>query len=157
MPAFGGGGSPSAGTTSVAPETPATIPVGAKLFAVIQNKYPPNAPVAPSGYTLGAQASGGSGSSGADAGDVYTTLFARDADGTEGGATVTVSIPSGNAAIGKVVYFTKNPGAAWELEYKTGADEDVGEDWSVTFGNTDLRVGDLVLVVSTVNGNTYEY
>lgn len=155
--AFAAGGAPSQGTTDLTPDTPDPVVAGNKLFCIVQNKYPLNGPATPSGYQLGAQAAGGSGSSGADAGSAYTTIFERTAQGNEGGVTVPVSIPSANVSVAKIVYFTKSPGYAWDIEYKTGAESTPAGTWSITFAATSLRKGDIVMVVSTVNGNTYEF
>jgi hypothetical protein len=156
-----GGGAASAGTTSVGPTVPATVDAGDLLILVVGNKYPNNGPSTPSGWTaLGNnQASGGSGSSGVDSGNVYATIFVREADGTEDGTTVTVSIPSGNSAIARIFRATKTSGASWATVLRIGADNTVDGTFSVTFGpsSVDLKVDDIVLVVAAINGNAHTF
>jgi hypothetical protein len=76
----------------------------------------------------------------------------RVAIGTESG-NLSVSIPSGNSAIGAMARYTKG-GGVWSYAAANGADNTQGTGWSIT-GNSDpgMAGGDMVVVCSGVNGN----
>jgi hypothetical protein len=154
---FISGGTPGFGTDECDSLTPGVVDAENMLVTLVINKYPPNGPLLPAGYTLGAQKQGGSGSSAADSGQVYATAFYREADGTEDGATVLLSIPSGNCCVGKVLRFSKDAGYLWDLQFVSADESTGGADWSVTFPTTRLRPGDLVMVLNSINTNDYIY
>src|ERR1041385_2007993 len=114
---FGTQSSASAtGTTSLSVAYPTGIVAGDLLVLPISSKYPTNGPVTPTGWTLlpDAQASGGHGSSGTNTGNVYMTVFFKVADGTESG-NLSVSIPSGNAAMARMYRYTSTGAGAWSV------------------------------------------
>lgn len=150
---FGVAGTANAGTTSLSVGLPATVNAGDLLLLWVVNKYPSNGPAEPAGWTTVGLATGGAGSAGVDSGSVYSTLFTKVADGTEGGTSVTVSIPSGNASRGMAWTITKAADKAWEASYATGTSNTPG-NWSTTFNvNPGITAGDLVWVFNGVNGD----
>lgn len=129
--AFGSAGASQAGgTTSIAVPYPAVISEGDLLVIPITNKYPTNGPSTPSGWTVIAsnQATGGAGAPGAGSGTVYATIFIKIANGNESG-NVTVSIPSGNAAVSRMIRVTKDPPATWSYLSTTGAQNSAATSW----------------------------
>lgn len=151
--AFGAAGSPNAGTTSINVTLPATINAGDLILLWVVNKYPSNGPAEPSGWTTVGLHSGGSGSAGVDSGSVYSTLFVKEANGTEGGTSQAVSIPSGNASRGMAWTITKSASMAWAWSYAVGSSPTPG-NWNTTFNvNPGITAGDLLWVFSGVNGD----
>ncbi len=150
---FGALGTAGVGFTSIAPSFPTGMKVGDMLVLCVANKYPSNGPSTPSGWTLAGQATGGQGVAGSDAGNVYSTVFYREVDGTESGS-VTVTITSGNTARGCIVRYTKSGAKSWAVATTQGASNTAGTAWSATADADPGILGDdMVLCVSAVNGN----
>jgi hypothetical protein len=107
---FIGSGAVATGTTSITPAYPTGIAADDKLLLYVVNKYPTNGPSTPAGWALVAQVSGGSGSPGAGTGNVYVTVFEKDASGSESGS-LSVTITSGNSSAGAIVAWRSSTGA----------------------------------------------
>jgi hypothetical protein len=150
-------GTAAAGTTSLAVPYPSGIRAGDLLVLSVANKYQTYTPTTPAGWTLPAngQGTGGSGAEGVDQGTVYATAFVKVATGTETGSQ-TVTITSGNSAVGRMLLVRGWGGATWDYAATNGSDNTVDAAWSVTgAANPGLTAGDLVLVISAVNADTY--
>lgn len=154
-----GAGGGAVGTTSLSITPPASRAAGNIELVFICNKYPTNGPSAPtdtasSVYTLLGQASGGSGASGADSGNVYITVYYRILTGTESG-NITVAIASGNSATGCAVQYNRSAGDSWGIAIATGADGTLGNDWTITYGSDPgITAGDMCVVGNACNGQT---
>lgn len=158
--AFGSAGASINGTTSLSVAYPASISSGDLLVLGVANKYPNNGPTTPSGWRLlsNCQGSGGQGASGADVGSTYATIFLKEADGTESG-NLSVTITSGNSAVGAMVRYTKGAGKDWNIACTNGSDNSGNStSWSVT-GAADpgLITDDIVVVVSAINTDAYTF
>ncbi len=150
--AFGSAGTANAGTTSISVTLPATVNAGDLLVLHVVNKYPSNGPAEPTGWTTAAIYTGGSGSAGTDSGQVYSTVFTKVADGTEGGTSVSVSLPSANASRGMAWRWTNATGG-WSVAVAGGSSNTPG-NWNTTMNaNPGITSGDLVLMFSGVNGD----
>lgn len=148
-----------AGTTQLVILHPASIAAGNGLIACIVNKYPAAPPTKPDGWdaVTNGQASGGSGASGIDSGDVIVTVWTRTADGTESGTNLTVEIPSGNSAFGTISRYTKTL-ATWSYAASNGTDTSVGTAWSVTAAaDPGVTAGDILYTCSGSNGNVANF
>lgn len=149
-------GTVAAGTTSLTVPCPATVAAGNLLVLVIANKYPTNGPSQPTGWTTPSnnQYSGGAGAAGVDSGNTYITIFTREADGTEGGTNVSVTLTGANTSLGRIFRFSKTAGS-WGIAIAGGGDNSAGTAWSVTSGaDPGVASGDIILVASALNGNT---
>lgn len=140
------------GTSSISVPYPTGITGGDMLILYMANKYPSNGPTTPSGWTLGAQASGGHGSSGVQTGNVYITAYWKVADGTETGNQA-VTITSGNSAYGQILRYTKAAEKPWiSPVFTSGAQNTPGLAWSVVSGaDPGLVTGDVLLALSANN------
>ncbi|HEY7708504.1 MAG TPA: hypothetical protein VIG57_00550, partial [Candidatus Entotheonella sp.] len=156
---IGGAGATDSGTSTINVSYPASINAGDLLVLMIANKYPNNGPATPSGWSAPAnnQASGGSGAAGSDSGNVYATVFTKEAVGTESG-TLAVSIPSGNSSVGIMISIEKRAGSAWSVAATGGSDSTADTTWSVT-GSADpgIQAGDSVFVVSASHRDDRSY
>lgn len=150
---FGAVGSGTgAGTNSCAPFYPSGITAGQLLLLQVVNKYPNNPPTTPSGWNFIGRWSGGAGSQGVDSGPVYTSAYWKIADGTESGQ-LTVDVPSGNAAMGKISRWTQN-GRGWLHPVAVGGADDAAT--STTYAVTgdaglNLTTGDVIVVLAGIN------
>ena len=153
--AYVGAGAGSVGTTSVTPAYPGSIAAGDLFVMHVVNKYPTNGPSTPSGWTAvtNGQATGGAGSAAADSGTVYSTIFTREAVGSESG-TVTVTVTGSNSSRAIIYAFRKTAGASWDVAATNGADNSAGTSWSVT-GAADpgIMPGDWVCAASGINSD----
>lgn len=159
-------GTNASGTSPVTPAYNATVYAGNLALLVVTNKYPTNGPSTPAGWTLLGQASGGSGASGADSGDVYVTVFYKILDGTETG-TVSVTVTSSNSTSSQIYAFTRwpitgtntpytNSGDGWDIAQVSGTDTSVGTDWVVASSSQmELKYGDVIVACTAVNTNLY--
>lgn len=149
----GSSASAGVGTSSISVAYPAGIAAGQLLLLCVANKYPNNSPATPAGWSLisNAQQSGGAGSAGIDTGTVYSTVFIREADGSETGS-VTVSITSGNSAIGRMFSYQKAAGTIWSYAAANGSMNTQSTTLSITF-NVDpgIIAADVVVVSSALN------
>lgn len=154
--AFGSQGTVASGTTSLSVAYPASISAGDLLVLCICNKFPANGPSTPAGWTLptDGQRSGGSGVDGNDSGNVFATVFYKEADGTESGS-LSVTITSGDCAVGRMLRYTKGAGA-WQISAVNGTDTTPGVgSWNVTAGaDPGIAAGDFVVTCSAVNANS---
>lgn len=145
------------GTTSLSVPYPTDIDPGDLLLLTVANKHTPNGPSTPSGWSTPSnyQASGGLGSSGADTGTVYSTVFSRIATGSESG-NVSVTITSGNSSLGRIIAVKTRSGKIWSIAAVNGVDATGSSAWSVTAGSDPgLEAGDIVITSSAVNGDLF--
>lgn len=154
---FGAIGTQAVGTTSLSIPFPTDIvSFGEMLLCGIVNKYPNNSPVTPDEWTLpaNAQGSGGAGSSGSDSGSVFVTVFYKLAAGGEhAGPNLSVSIPSGNSALGFILKYHKSPTGSWGILAANGSSNTPGTSWNATGNvNLNINVDDVVVVFSGING-----
>ncbi len=150
--AFVAGPTAANGTTSAAVAYP-TVAAGNLLLLAVVNKYPPNGPATPGGWTLLGQWSGGAGAAGSDSGNVYVTVYYKISDGTETG-NVTVSVASGNAIRATMSQYSKDAAKSWRIAICGGSDNSSDTSWSVT-GDADpgITAGDHVVALSGVNSD----
>jgi hypothetical protein len=153
-------GSASSGSTTAVPSYPSGIQDGDLLVLFVANKYPTNGPATPSGWTApsGNQATGGAGAAGAGQGDVYITVFTRQADGTESGS-VSLSITSGNATYARMFVYRPQITrfSTFSVECQSGADNTADTSWSVTTGSIGVQPDDVIIAGSAVNSQAYTY
>jgi hypothetical protein len=153
-------GAVAAGTTSLSVAYPTGISSGDLLVLCVGNKYPNNGPSTPSGWTAPSnnQGSGGQGSNGVDTGSVYSTVYYKEADGTESG-NLSVTITSGNVGLGRMFLYRKSAGKAWSVAATNGSDNTGNETaWSVTgAANPGITAGDVMFVCSAANTDAYTY
>ena len=151
--AFGSRGNVATGTTSLSVPYPASIAAEDLLVLVVGNKYPTNGPATPTGWTKVGQGSGGLGAAGADSGQVYSTIFVKEAAGTESG-NLAVTVTSANTSMARMFRYTKASGTAWTYDVTTGTDNVANTTWSITgAGNPGIAAGDMIIVASALNGN----
>ncbi len=139
---------------------PGGIAAGDLLVLAISNKYPTNGPTTPSGWTAPAnnQRSGGAGSNGENTGSVYSTVYVKVATGDESGY-LSVSIPSGNCAVGRLLAYRKSGSSwLWGWACTNGVDNIPGTSWSAE-GAADpgVTAGDWVVVCSAINSTEHYY
>lgn len=135
---------------------PATTVAGQLALLFIFNKYPPSVPSTPSGFTTpaGNQASGGSGGSGIDQGQVTTSVFMRELDGTEGGDSTIITVTSANVYGAVLVIYAKTADE-WDVDVVSVAQNTAGATWTATFAtDPGIQAGDMVVVCSGVNFDT---
>lgn len=155
MISFLASGAIDSGVSSLSLAIPSGVASGDMLLMAICSKYPPTAPATPTGWTLdgSAQFSGGAGSSGVDSGQVTATIFWRVATGAEG-ASISVTVPSGNVATGRIIAYRADSGSTWTLGFAYGSDGTTGTDWSVQFTpDPGIVENDVIVTASAVNGN----
>ena len=139
---------------------PGGIAAGDLLVLAISNKYPTNGPTTPSGWTAPTnnQRSGGAGSNGENTGSVYSTVYVKVATGDESGY-LSVSIPSGNCAVGRLLAYRKSGSSwLWAWACTNGVDNIPGTSWSAQ-GAADpgVTAGDWVVVCSAINSTEHYY
>ncbi len=144
-----GTGGVAGGNTSLSVPYPASLAAGDILIMGITTKYPPNPPYVPAGWNFGMTRGGGSGASAADAGTVWVTVMWRESDGTETG-NETVSIPSGNSALGQIFAYRSSAGFV-PPTFDGGADNTVGTAWSVTGSTLRVYENDWIVAISGAN------
>jgi len=153
--AYGSSGSAATGTTSLSVPYPASIAAGNLLVMIVGNKYPANGPATPVGWTLVAngQGSGGLGSAGGDSGQVYNTIFVKEALGTESG-NLAVTVTSANTSMARMFRYAKTAGTTWNYAATNGSDNSAGTTWSVTgAANPGITSGDMLIIGTSLNGN----
>ncbi len=151
--AFGNSGAVDPGTTTLVIPYPTGIVAGNLLVLAVGNKYPPNGPAAPAGWTLVAngQASGGAGAAGNDTGNVYATVFVKVADGTETG-NLTVTLTGANTSMGRIFRYTNAAGSGWDYAATYGSDNTGGTAWIVSSAaDPGITAGDMLVVISAIN------
>lgn len=156
--AFVSAGAGAVGSTSLAVPHPASIVAGNLLVLHVVNKYPNNAPTTPTGWTLRHREAGGAGASGIDTGNVYASIYTKEADGTETG-NLTVTITSGNSAMGRMRQYSIDPTSSWRLQAIGGPYiADAGAAWSATMTELlSVERSDLVIALSAVNTDLYTF
>ncbi len=149
-------GTGDTGTTSLSVPFPSSIAAGDGLLLQIGNKYPPNAPTTPAGWSLISQPSGGAGAAGNDSGTVYNSVYWREADGTEAGS-VAITLTGANSGAGQIYQYTKGSGS-WDVAVTTGSDNAGGVGWSTT-GASDpgFQDDDVLLYLMTANTDITGY
>lgn len=151
--AFGTVGTAGSGTTSASIPYPASIAAGDLLIVCLANKYPTNGPSTPAGWTLptNGQVSGGDGGGpGVDVGDVYATIFVKEADGSETG-NLSITVTSGNSSSGVMARYTKGSGA-WSYAATNGVDSSGDTSWSITGGaDPGVESGDMLVTCTAIN------
>ncbi len=156
--AFATAGAAANGVASVAVPYPASIAAGDLLILSVVNKFNPNAPTTPSGWTLQGQVAGGSGADGADVGTIITSVYTKVADGTESGNLTLTCHASNNVALARMYRYTKGATNTWSIVATTGSDNTAGTAWSVTgAANPGITANDMVFVASGSNTDTYTY
>lgn len=139
------------GTTPLVPAYPSGFATGDLLVLHVTNKPETAVPTTPAGWTLEESRSGGSGSAGADSGDVLVSVYTKTADGTESG-TLSVTITGANSARAKMyAYTSSNTSALWLTDSADGVDSTAGTGWSVSTGAISVQPDDLVLAFSGIN------
>lgn len=153
--AFGSSGAAATGSSSLSCAYPSSIAAGDLLLLFVSSKYV--APTTPSGWILVSSAAVGSGT-GADAGTVYLSVYKREADGSESGS-LSVTITSGNAAIGQICRYTKSSSKQWDIRLglansssNTGAGS---TSFAASVGPSDLYgySGSLLLGAAAINSD----
>lgn len=156
--AFGTGGAVATGTTSLSVAFPTSIAAGDLLILFVTNKYPTNGPSTPSGWTLLAQSSGGTGANGANSGSCYATVFYKIADGTETG-NLAVTLTGANTSLGTIKRYTKGSTMSWGIASAV-ASRNTGNttSWTETFtSDPGDRASDFTIVLSAINAGTPTY
>lgn len=152
------------GTATATGGTPLTIPYPASIAAgdllvlVIVTKFDPDVPSDPSGWTLRGQVAGGAGFNGADRGTIVTSVWTKEAAGTESGSLSVTCSASNNVDYGQIFRYSKGASNTWGIAATTGSDNTVGTSWSVTgAANPGITAGDVILACSGVNTDAYTY
>jgi MSHA biogenesis protein MshQ len=158
--AFGAAGAvANTATTTLTLAYPTGITAGQLIVMCICNKYPPNTPTTPAGFTLAAnaQGTGGSGAAGIDTGTVYMTVYYRIAPSALSG-NVSITVTGNNVAIGRIFRYT-NATNNWDVSAANGADNTAGSTaWLTTMNvNPGLTAGDWVIVASGINTDLYTF
>lgn len=114
---------------------------------LVVNKYPGSPPDVPTGYSLLAYGTGGSGAAGADVGQILISVMTRICDGSEDAATEAMSVPGGNSVASRTISYSRNAGSGWVTPPTTfGLQSTASDNWSVTSDTTlDLAAGDILL------------
>lgn len=151
---YGSSGSAANGTTSVTATAPGGSLAGDLLLIACVAKYA-HPDSTPAGLTLLHQNAGGSGSPGADSGDVYVSVYYRKCVRGDAGAVYTFDITGGDTARTAIYRFTKDTRANWDIAATSGISGTPGTSWSAT-GSTDpgFEAGDMAVVFSGVNGDS---
>jgi MSHA biogenesis protein MshQ len=147
-------GATATGTTSASVPYPGAVTANDLLVIADANKYPPNVPATPAGYTLptNGQVSQGSGT-GLNAGAVISSAFYAIAAGGETG-TKSVTATSSNTMLTCMAQLTCAAGKTWSVTAASGGGTGNNTDatWSVTAGQTlDLQTGDIIIAVVSSN------
>lgn len=158
--AFGASGlAANTATNTLTLAYPAGITAGQLIVVCVCNKYPPNNPTTPAGFTLAAnaQGTGGSGAAGIDTGTVYMTVYYKIAVGTETGNLAITFVGTNNSGIGRIFRYTNATGN-WNVSAANGSDNTAGTAWLTTMNvNPGLTTGDWAIVASGINTDAYTY
>lgn len=143
------------GVTNPMADYPAGIASGDLLVCVISNKYSPNLPTVPNGWTLAtnAQLSAGAGAAGAGSGPVVVTVITKIADGTETGS-LSLTVTSANSSVARMFALRRsnNSSKIFDFIFSNGSDVTGDTSWSVTAEQSlDLIVDDLVVACTATN------
>lgn len=158
--AFGAAGlAANTATNTLTLAYPTGITAGQLIIISVCNKYPPNNPTTPAGFTLAsnAQGTGGSGAAGIDTGTVYMTVYYKIANGTETGNLNITFIGTNNSAIGRIFRYT-NATSNWDVVAANGSDNTAGTSWLTTMNvNPGITANDMIVVSSGINTDAYTY
>lgn len=144
----------AAGTGSVAPALPAGIAAGDIMVMFVGCKPFSATIVTPSGWTRlsGADGTNGSTASGVDTGSVQWAVFIRE--WVSGDAAPTVTITSGNVALGMIIGFSKSATKVWDVAGAKGSDTSSGTPFSLTMdANPGIISGDMLVSGSVIAGD----
>lgn len=146
-------GTGTAGTTSSSPTYPATVTAGEMLILVCVHKYSSAGISTPSGWTLLGSYTGGTGDgNGAGTGSGKVWIFYRIADGTEDGATLSVTIsPTANCSYHRIFSFSKDGAKDWDIALQGGNMDTPATAWSITTGSWNVAAGDHLIAASFQN------
>lgn len=144
-------GTAASGTTSCTPSYPASIAANDLLILVTCSKYKQPTSVTGS-WTLLASHNAGAGSSGADSGQAYLSVYYKMATGSESG-TITVSVSGGNCVVARIGCFDWNKTGNLELATAQGGDTTSGTAWSVTTGTLEMKPNDFIFAFSAGNSD----
>jgi hypothetical protein len=147
------------GTTSIAPPIPEHTGGDLLVMTIASRASTDPTPATPVGWTSLGTYNGGSGAFGGDSGNARMTAFYTQAEDRYTGS-VTTTIASGNAVIGQILAIHKPATGSWNIDSDGGTDSTGGTAWSVTGSGIDLSSsngGDLVLMMSALNTDTYSY
>lgn len=142
------------GSTNLTPFHPSSPSNGDLFLLVVANKYPPNDPDTPSGWTLEGVHSAGSGASGADSGECFISVYSKISDGTETG-TINIDIPSGHVGVSNTYRISKSEANPFRIDVVAGEFETPNSTaWSATASSgLDSQDGDLWFVASASNSD----
>lgn len=146
-----GSGAWDAGSTSLTVAVPTGVAAGDALVVYVGCKPDTATIELPAGWANLASASGGSGVQGIDTGLVRFRAFWKEAGAGETALTVTVT--SGNVALGSMHAWRKTNAGTWDLIGRTGQDTTSGTGFSLPFANVSMDPGDHVLVGMTIAGD----
>lgn len=146
-------GTGASGLTSSSPTYPATVTAGEMLILVSVHKYSSAGVTTPSGWELLGSYTGGVGDgNGAGTGTEKVHIFYRIADGTEDGATLSLTIsPAANCSYHRIFSFSKDPSKNWDIALEGGNMNTPATAWSVTTGSWNVASGDFLLAASAVS------
>lgn len=142
------------GTTSVAPAIPAGTAAGDMMIMYVGCKPFGATIVTPAGWTPipGTNGANGAVASGVDTGSVQWAAFQRPWVSGDGAPTVTVT--SGNVALGVIHSFSKSDDAAWSVAGAKGSDTSSGTGFSLTMdANPGIVSGDFLSTMSVIAGD----
>ena len=144
----------AAGTTSVAPALPTGVAAGDIMVLFVGCK-PYNATiVVPTGWTLvtGTDGANGTTAMGVDTGSVLWKAMTRE--WVSGVAAPTVSITTGNVALGVIHAFSRAALASWQIAGAKGNDVTGGTDFLILMdANPGITNGDMLVHGAVIAGN----
>jgi len=153
--AFRGSNAWAEGQTSVAPTIEASTTTGDMMLLYVGAKPYDATIVTPSGWTKLDAGSGSNGvvANGIDVGSVLWATFYREWQ--SGDSTPTVSITSGDVALGMIQSFWKTSGRSWDTPVAAkGSDTTSATDFSLTMdANPGITVDDMLVNFATIAGN----
>lgn len=131
---------------------PSNLVAGNLITMAVINKYPPNGPTTPTGWTKNVQASGGAGAAGAGTGNVFATSFSKVATGLE--TDLTLSTPSANSTLSRMVQWKLTRGGTWSVAGAVGSDNSAGPGFSAAMDvDPGIQAGDVVITQIGLNAS----
>lgn len=144
----------SAGANTYLFRQPDVVEANDYAMLAVVSKYPAAVPDVPTGYTLLASGTGGSGADGADVGQILITVDTRICDGTEDAATQSLSVSGGNCVTSRSICYGAGAESSWEIATAFGAQTAHVSAWSITTNESlDLRAGDVLIGVVGKSGD----
>jgi hypothetical protein len=155
--AFVNSGAAATGTSSCSVAYPTGIAAGNLLVLVISDKY--------NYASLNGWLSihnnyftGVAGSNGIDTGNVYGSIYVKEALGTETGSITITQAVNASAIVARMFAYSKSSLALWGFSAVVGSNNTPGSIWSVTASSVlRLMTGDMLLVASAINSDNYTY